>query len=51
MFSVRDKKKSEVMHFLHPTLDTVYKKEDVVLLSMRQLSRKDQNDTNINNYR
>ena len=28
-----------------------YKKEDVVLLQMRQLSTKDQNDTDINNYR
>ena len=29
----------------------LYKKEDVVLLPMRQLSTKDQNDTDINNYR
>ena len=28
-----------------------YKKEDVVWLPMRQLSTKDQNDTDINNYR
>ena len=31
--------------------ETIYKKEDVVLLPMRQLSTKDQNDTDINNYR
>ena len=29
----------------------VYKKEDVVLLPMRQLSTRDQNDTDINNYK
>ena len=29
----------------------MYKKEDEILLPMRQLSTKDQNDTDIDNYR
>ena len=32
------------------TLYKFYKKEDVVWLPMRQLSTKDQNDTDINNF-